>query len=348
MPPKKKPEAPIKKVEKTKAQPEEAKQTRGKKANTKTESPSEVLPSSQGKKFNGRGKKSQGTLNDFVTLSVDPKYETGDGKIDKDVIKISSWNINGLRSVLNKNEIDNYVNKDKPDILCLNETKVDKEALDSEQIGKRMPKDYIQYWNCCKCSKGYSGVAILSRYKPLSVKADIGIPEHDQEGRTLTLEFEKFYLVSCYVPNAGEKLVRLDYRTKKWDPAFRNYLNELKKKKSVILCGDLNVAHHEIDIANPKSNLKSAGFTVEERQEFTNLLKTGFVDSFRELYPKEVKYSYWSLRSNARATNKGWRLDYFVIDEDGFKKACQDSQINNSVMGSDHCPIELTWKVNSL
>jgi exodeoxyribonuclease III len=317
------------------------------KAKAEAKEKEEKVEAPKGKKFNpGKGKKSQGTLESFVTAETN--YDTGDGKIDKDVIKISSWNINGLRAILGKNEIEKYVSKEKPDILCLNETKVDKEALDNEQIGKKMPKDYFQYWNCCKCSKGYSGVAVFSLTKPLSVKADLGIPEHDQEGRTLTLEFEKFYLVSCYVPNAGEKLVRLSYRTKKWDVAFRNYLNELKKKKHVILCGDLNVAHHEIDISNPKGNLKSAGFTVEERDEFTNLLNTGFVDSFRELYPKEVKYSYWSMRSNARATNKGWRLDYFVVDSDGFKKGVQDSIINNDVHGSDHCPIELTWKLKSL
>ena len=334
MPPKakNKEKAPPKKpVEKTKAKPE----------------PTETSPKN-GKKFQpGKGKKSQGTLESFVK-QAEVNYDTGDGKIPKDTIKISSWNINGLRSILGKNEIENYVNKEKPDILCLNETKVDKEVLDTEQIGKKMPTGYFQYWNCCKCSKGYSGVAIFSKYKPLSVKADLGIPEHDQEGRTLTLEFEKFYLVSCYVPNAGEKLVRLSYRTKKWDIAFKDYLNELKKKKHVILCGDLNVAHHEIDISNPKGNLKSAGFTVEEREEFTNLLKTGWVDSFRELYPKEVKYSYWSMRSNARASNKGWRLDYFVVDSEGFKKGVKDSVINNTVFGSDHCPIELTWSLKDL
>lgn len=299
-----------------------------------------------GKKFKGNSKKSQGTLSSFIQTDI--KYDLGDGKFNKDEVKISSWNINGLRAVLKKNEIENYISKEKPDIYCLNETKIDKEALDAEQIGKLLPKGYFQYWNCCKCSKGYSGVAVFSLVKPISVQADLGIPEHDQEGRTLTLEFEKFYLVSCYVPNAGEKLVRLDYRTKKWDPAFRNYLNELKKKKHVILCGDLNVAHHEIDISNPKGNLRSAGFTVEEREQFTKLLDTGFVDSFRKLYPKEVKYSYWSMRSNARASNKGWRLDYFVVNQECFDKGVKDSLINNTVYGSDHCPIELHLKDKDL
>lgn len=333
MPPKSKSKTPpsvTKKIQKSKEPPK---------------SSSEEKSEGRGKKAK-QGKKSQGNLESFIKSDI--KYDVGDGKIDKDIIKISSWNINGLRAVLKKNEIENYISKEKPEIFCLNETKVDKEALDAEQIGKQMPKGYFQYWNCCKCSKGYSGVAVFSQYKPLSVKADLGIPEHDQEGRTLTLEFEKFYLISCYVPNAGEKLVRLSYRTKKWDIAFRDYLNELKKKKHVILCGDLNVAHHEIDISNPKGNLRSAGFTVEEREEFTKLLETGFVDSFRELYPKEVKYSYWSMRSNARASNKGWRLDYFVVNKDCFDKGVKDSQINNNIHGSDHCPIELTLKVKEL
>lgn len=206
------------------------------------------------------------------------------------------------------------------------------------------------------------------------MKEDLGIKEHDQEGRTLTVEFEKFYLVACYVPNAGQKLVRLDYRTKKWDIAFKEYLNKLKVKiirliflyiffcllffayffclkatKHVILCGDLNVAHEEIDISNPKGNLRSAGFTVEERAEFTKLLATGFVDTFRRLHPKEVKYSYWSARSNARKENKGWRLDYFVVDDDLFKKGgVKESEIQNEIMGSDHCPIEITLELNKI
>ena len=190
MPPKSKP-AVSKKPQKSKAEPEV---------------PKESQPEAKGRKFKpGQSKKSQGTLESFVISDI--TYDTGDGKIDKDVIKISSWNVNGLRSVLNKkpNEIENYIAKEKPDIFCLNETKIDKDVLEADQIGNKMPKGYYQYWNCCKCSKGYSGVAILSQYKPLSVKADIGVPEHDQEGRTLTLEFEKFYLISCYVPNAGEK-----------------------------------------------------------------------------------------------------------------------------------------------
>lgn len=290
----------------------------------------------------------QNKLTNFITKETKSNYDLGDGKFTKDQIMISSWNVNGLRAVLGKNELNKYIEKCKPDVFCLNETKIDKESLDSQQIGKQMPKDYHQYWNCCKSQKGYSGVAIFSLCKPISVKEDIGISEHDQEGRTLTLEFDKFYLISCYVPNAGQKLVRLDYRTQKWDPAFRNYLNELNKKKHVIWCGDLNVAHHEIDISNPKGNLRSAGFTIEERNEFTKLLDMGFVDTFRKLYPKEIKYSYWSMRSAARKENKGWRLDYFITNPELFEKGVKDSKINNEIMGSDHCPIELELNIKNI
>jgi exodeoxyribonuclease III len=192
-------------------------------------------------------------------------------------------------------------------------------------------------------------VAILTKAKPIQIIHDLGIPKHDQEGRTITAEFEKFYLVACYVPNAGQKLDRLAYRTKEWDPDFRNFLVELNKKKPVILCGDLNVAHHEIDIANPAGNKRSAGFTVEERAEFTKLLDLGFVDTFRNLYPKVVKYSYFNMRGSARKDNKGWRLDYFVASkiliEGG---SVEDSIINNDIFGSDHTPIELKLNLSKI
>ena len=190
---------------------------------------------------------------------------------------------------------------------------------------------------------------MFSKVKPLDVTFDIGIPKHDQEGRTITAEFEKFILVTCYVPNAGQKLDRLDYRTKEWDLDFKNYLKslEVKKKKCVILCGDLNVAHHEIDISNPKGNMKSAGFTKEERQGFTDLLSAGFKDSFRELHPKEVKYTYWNTRSNARAQNKGWRLDYFVVTGELMSAIAESDTVPN-VMGSDHCPIKLTLTLGKI
>ena len=194
--------------------------------------------------------------------------------------------------------------------------------------------------------------------KPISVKLDLGISKHDREGRTVTLEFEKFFLVACYVPNAGEKLVRLKYRTKEWDPDFLNYLNNLKKAKHVILCGDLNCAHEEIDISCPKGNLKTAGFTIEERAEFTKLLNSGYIDTFRKLHPKEVQYrlfinfisisiSFWSYRTGARKTNKGWRLDYFICD-DTMLPAVEESKIVKQIMGSDHCPLELNLNLNQI
>ena len=254
----------------------------------------------------------------------------------KNKARIYTWNINGLNAVMGRGDLEKFLKQEDPDVLCLNETKMDESKIASGKIKEKLfPDKYLQYWNCCKSSSGYAGTAILTKVKPLEVKYDLGIMEHDLEGRTLTAEFEHFILVACYVPNAGQKLDRLSYRTKKWDVDFRRYLKNLEtsKNKCVILCGDLNVAHHEIDISNPKGNLRSAGFTVEERTEFTNFLNEGFVDSFR-------KYTYWNLRSGARASNKGWRLDYFAISE-VLMDAVEESDMLSQVMGSDHCPIKL-------
>lgn len=257
--------------------------------------------------------------------------------------RLYTWNVNGLNSCLSGGNIQKFLKDEDPDLLCINETKMDEKKIEGDKIKSKMfPDKYLQYWNCCKSSSGYAGTAILTKVKPLDVKFDLGILEHDLEGRTITLEFKEFIIVACYVPNAGQKLDRLSYRTQKWDPDFRKYLKglEQKKGKCVILCGDLNVAHMEIDIWNAKGNKKSAGFTEEERNEFTNFLKLGFVDSFRKLHPKEVKYSYWNLRSNARAENKGWRLDYFAVSE-ALMDAVDESDMINNVMGSDHCPLKL-------
>ena len=219
--------------------------------------------------------------------------------------------------------------------------------MNDQEILGSFPPEYHLYFNCCKTQKNYSGTGIASKYKPISVLMDLGIKKHDHEGRTIALEFENFYLVSCYVPNAGQKLVRLDYRTKEWDIDFRNFLKNLNREKHVIWCGDLNVAHNEIDLYDPKGNKnKTAGFTDKEREQFTNLLNEGFVDTFRELHPDVVKYSWWSMRTQARKDNKGWRLDYFVIDSDGMN-GVKDSLINNDIEGSDHCPIELIYNPNS-
>ena len=226
------------------------------------------------------------------------------------------------------------------DILCLNETKIDATTLDKSNETSFIPKDYHHYWNCCKSRGGYAGTAIISRIKPLSVVHDIGISKHDQEGRTLTVEYEKFFLVACYVPNAGQKLDRLSYRTKEWDVDFRAYLNKLKAKKPTILTGDLNVAYQDIDVYDVKKCKKLAGCTPEEKAEFGKLLADGWTDSFRDLHPEAKEFSYFSARSDSKATNSGMRLDYFVVSNNGMK-AVTGSNIEGKVQGSDHQPIEL-------
>ncbi|CAD8186241.1 unnamed protein product [Paramecium octaurelia] len=270
---------------------------------------------------------------------ADEKFDLGDGRFNTPTVKISSWNINGIRAVTKHESAVKYLNDSKFDIICLNELKADQGVFDKENLGAKFGKHYFLYLNFCKSKAGYSGVAIASKVKPISVKCDIGVDKHDQEGRTLTAEFERFYLVSCYVPNSGQKLERLDYRTKEWDVDFQNYLEGLRKKKPTILCGDLNVAHHEIDLSNPAGNKKTAGFTIQERDQFSNYLQKGWVDSFRHLHPKEVKYSFFSARSNSRQENKGWRLDYFIINKEA-SDAITVSDINLTVEGSDHVPIE--------
>lgn len=251
-------------------------------------------------------------------------------------MKIISWNVNGIRAITKKDFFDD-ISKMNPDILCLQETK----AQDNE-VGKALTslEGYHQYYNSAD-RKGYSGVAILSKIKPIAVTRDIGIAEHDTEGRVICAEYDNFYLVNAYVPNSGNKLVRLDYR-EEWDKAFKAYLNQLEETKPVILCGDLNVAHQAIDLKNDKSNYnKSAGYTQTEIDGMTRLLESGFVDSFRHFYPEEVKYSYWSYRFKSRERNTGWRIDYFLVSK-SFMTNVKDSKILNEYYGSDHCPIELT------
>uniref|UniRef100_A0A224XSV7 DNA-(apurinic or apyrimidinic site) endonuclease n=1 Tax=Panstrongylus lignarius TaxID=156445 RepID=A0A224XSV7_9HEMI len=248
--------------------------------------------------------------------------------------KISSWNVAGLRAWLKKSGID-YVLKEDPDILCLQETKCPEKKLPSEA----KLSGYHMY--CCDSQKdGYAGVALYTKEKPLKVTYGLGMKEHDSEGRAITAEYEKFFLVATYVPNAGQGLKTLPKRMK-WDEDFRNYLKDLDSKKPVILCGDLNVAHNPIDLANPKTNTKSAGFTQEERDNMTELLKQGFVDTFRHLYPEvSGAYTYWTFIGNARSRNTGWRLDYFVLSERLLYSLC-DNVIRSKVYGSDHCPVTL-------
>lgn len=247
-------------------------------------------------------------------------------------MNIVSWNVNGLRAITGKNFYD-FINEFNPDILCLQETKIQEGQIDLNL------SEYEQYF-CYADKKGYSGTAILSKVKPLNVSYGIGIDEHDHEGRVITAEYENFYLVCAYIPNSQTELKRLDYR-RVFNSAIEEYLVNLDKSKPVLFCGDLNVAHKEIDIKNPKTNLRNAGFTIEERDDFTRLLSRGFTDSFRALYPDEVKYSWWSYKFKAREKNTGWRIDYFVVSN-RFMSEIKDAYILNEVMGSDHCPVGIT------
>lgn len=247
-------------------------------------------------------------------------------------MKLISWNVNGLRACVGKGFLD-YFNEQKADIFCLQETKLQEGQIDLELEG------YHQYWNYAE-KKGYSGTAIFTKEEPLSVQYGLGIEEHDKEGRVITLEFDKFYMITVYTPNSQEKLARLEYRMK-WEDDFKNYLLELDKKKPVIVCGDLNVAHNEIDLKNPKTNRKNAGFSDEEREKMTTLLNSGFVDSFRYFYPDRAEiYSWWSYRFSARAKNAGWRIDYFLVS-DRIKENMNGADIHTTILGSDHCPVVL-------
>ena len=247
-------------------------------------------------------------------------------------MKFISWNVNGLRACAGKGFADAFAQLDA-DFFCLQETKMQEGQIDLAFPG------YQSYWNYAE-KKGYSGTAIYTRHTPLSVSYGIGIDEHDHEGRVITMEMEDFFLVCCYTPNSQDGLRRLDYRMR-WEDDFRQYLVQLDKQKPVILCGDLNVAHEEIDLKNPKTNRKNAGFTDEERQQMTNLLSNGFIDTFRTLHPDEVTYSWWSYRFRAREKNAGWRIDYFIISE-RLRPRLLSAAIHTEILGSDHCPVEIS------
>lgn len=255
-------------------------------------------------------------------------------------MKLISWNVNGLRANITKG-FGTFFKQIDADIFCIQETKMQKEQIDITI--QNIFKKYKQYWNSA-LKKGYSGTAVFSKKEPINVTYGIGIEEHDKEGRIITLDFEKFFLVNCYTPNSKKGLERLDYRML-WEDEIKKYLIKLDKIKPVIYCGDLNVAHEEIDLKNPKTNRKSAGFTDEERNKMTELLKMGFTDTFRYLYPeKENAYSWWSYMSNAREKNVGWRIDYFIVSK-SIEIQIQDSMIYSEVLGSDHCPIGLEIKI---
>ena len=246
--------------------------------------------------------------------------------------KLISWNVNGLRSCMGKGFMDFFDSVDA-DIFCLQEIKLSEGQIEWNK------ENYYSYWNYAE-KKGYSGSAVFSKEKPLSVKYGIGIDEHDHEGRVITLEFENFYMVTVYTPNSQRELTRLEYRMK-WEDDFRNFLNDLRKNKPVVVTGDMNVAHKEIDLKNPKTNRKNAGFTDEERQKMTELLDSGFIDTFRYFYPDvEQKYSWWSYMFKSREKNAGWRIDYFLASKE-LEDRLISAEIHDKVLGSDHCPIEL-------
>ena len=247
-------------------------------------------------------------------------------------MRFVSWNVNGLRACVKKGFLE-YFKEVDADIFCVQETKLQEGQIELELDG------YHQYWNYAE-KKGYSGVAIFSKVEPLSVSYGLGIEEHDKEGRVITLEFDKFYFITVYTPNSQTELARLGYRMT-WEDAFREYVIELDKKKPVILCGDLNVAHNEIDLKNPKSNRKNAGFSDEEREKMTKLLSSGFIDTFRYFYPDKTDiYSWWSYRFSAREKNAGWRIDYFIVSQ-SLANNLKDAEIHTEILGSDHCPVVL-------
>ena len=252
-------------------------------------------------------------------------------------MKLISWNVNGLRAAVQKGFLD-YFNQEDADIFCLQETKLQAGQIDLELNG------YHQYWNYAE-KKGYSGTAIFTKKEPISVTYGLGIEEHDKEGRVITLEFENFFMITVYTPNSQEALARLDYRMK-WEDDFRAYLLKLNEIKPVIVCGDLNVAHQEIDLKNPKTNRKNAGFSDEEREKMGKLLDSGFIDTFRYFYPELTgAYSWWSYRFNARKNNAGWRIDYFLVSE-RLKDSLEAAEIHKDTLGSDHCPVALKLKEN--
>lgn len=251
-------------------------------------------------------------------------------------MKLISWNVNGLRAIVKKGFLDIFTELDA-DFFCLQETKLQEGQIDLDIPG------YYSFWDYAE-KKGYSGTAIFTKHEPLSAAYGIGVPEHDTEGRVVTLEYDNYYVVTCYTPNSQSELKRLDYRMR-WENDFLDYLKKLDEQKPVILCGDLNVAHKDIDLKNPQRNRGNAGFSDEERAQFTTLLESGFIDTYRYFYPeKEGSYTWWNYRFNARKNNAGWRIDYFCVSK-RLASQLEDAKIHDTVMGSDHCPVELTLNI---
>ena len=325
--------------ESIKKQPEE-KENKEKESENKKETKTSVKKVSPTK---SPQKKKQSTLESFgiksekdVDQNLPPCPSTG-------TLKFIHWNINGIRPLLKTSELNTLIDSESPDFLCFNEIKIDPSLISSLKLSSLHSPLYKSFWHCPTEKKGYAGTAILTKFKPISIKYGIDDSNTDNEGRVITLEYEKFYLIACYTPNAGENLKRLDFRIDEWDKKFFEYINELKNKKDIILCGDLNVANNEIDIFEPKGHEKSPGFTIQERDSFKQFLNEGFVDTFREKYPNEQKFSFFSKRSKAKFDNKGWRLDYFVVNKNNknFKIIESNMLEKNNYNSSDHIPIKL-------
>jgi len=259
--------------------------------------------------------------------------------------KIIAWNINGLRAMIKKNNLFDLIEKEKPNVICFGETKLSCPIDKTKEAMREKLKGYkYRYYSQCAIKGGYSGTAIFSKKKPLNVSFGINNSNYDKEGRVITLEFDKYYLIHVYTPNSGQALQRLDYRVKEWDLQFKKYLKKLQKHKKIIVAGDLNVANEDIDIHNPKTNKKSAGFTNEERKSFKNILsELKLIDTFRHFNPNKIKYSYWNYRFNSRIKNKGWRIDYFLVSKNLIKKV-KVSEILSKILGSDHAPIKIVFK----
>ncbi|XP_065323957.1 exodeoxyribonuclease-like isoform X2 [Gordionus sp. m RMFG-2023] len=327
-------------------QTDEKKLTKKKQATLKISAQSTVISSKNlENKMDTLNKKPKTLLNKIFTnlnqINFDSQSKSSRNKLWN--FKITCWNVDGLRACIKKNGLE-FLEKELPDILCLQEIKSESHKIPDLNSEGELLKDYHIHWNPAK-KAGYSGTGLISKIKPRDVKYGIGKHEHDNEGRVITAEYDQFYLVNVYIPNSGNKLVRLEYRLE-WDRCFRNYLTDLDAKKPVIICGDLNVAHNEIDLRNPKTNTKSAGFTKEERDSFGELLRCGFVDTFRHFYPDmEGQYTYWSYMFSARIKNIGWRIDYFIVSERLLPRIC-DSIIRKEVFGSDHCPITLLLELD--
>ena len=322
-----------------------SKQIISKKSPSKSRSKSKSKSKSKDKKKKNIKAKAQLTLECFgIKSNIENPALKEYPKIPNDInkkLKIVHWNVNGLRPLLRKKELDNLISEEDPDFICFNETKIDYDVIEKLNLNNLYNKTYKSFWNCPTEKKGYSGTGILTKYEPISVQYGINIDKHDQEGRVLTLEFEKFYIISCYTPNSGENLKRLDYRVEEWDKDFFEYINDLKSKKDIILAGDLNVAKDDIDIYEVNGHEKVAGFTKEERESFNKFLDMGYIDTFRKIHQDEQIFSFFSKRGNLKEQNKGWRLDYFIINGNSrFIQIEESFTLNKDKYdSSDHIPI---------